>query len=90
MLIVPDPSLAGERATASLVRITAGEISRRLGFEPNRADDKTDDLSWGFSVDGVHCGVWSFKGSHRLGIWSTFGPREALAEIFGEHLEQET
>ena len=42
-----------------------------LGFAPNVTDDPAKaSHSWGFTVDGVRCAVWSYRGSVQIGTWS--------------------
>lgn len=61
-----------------------------LGFEPNVTDlDDSEKVkaSWGFTVDGVRCGIWSYKlkGSpKRCKEWSFYGPKEIAEKLFGE------
>ena len=54
-------------------------ITEILGFEPN-VDDDPDKVenSWGFTVDGVRCAIWDYKGCQ----WSTFGPAEIFETLF--------
>lgn len=73
---------AGASKTGSLSdRLTVADITAKLGFGPNVADDPDKvTASWGFKVDGEWCGIWDYKGWR----WSTWGPRSALAKVFGE------
>jgi hypothetical protein len=65
------------------------EINKILGFKPNIADDPDKvKYSWGFTVDGVHCGIWDYKGSYKYKSFSTFGPADSLRKVFGEHYKQ--
>ena len=74
----------GSHRTGSLRGITVAEIREVLGFAPNCDDDPSKVVnSWGFTVDGEHCGIWDYKGSHRIGEFSTFGPHEVLSKLFG-------
>lgn len=77
----PPPAMS---RTGSLVRIGAGEIQARLGFAPERDSipGKTDH-EWTFLAGGQPCGIWDFKGSDALGFWSTSGPPEVFAMLFG-------
>jgi hypothetical protein len=69
-----------------LKNITVSEISQILGFGPNCKDDPYKVVnSWGFKVDGIHCGIWDYKGSHKFKQFSTYGPDLVFETIFGEH-----
>lgn len=79
----------GQGRTGGLHNITAEGITARLGFPPNQDDDPAKVVnSWGFTVDGVRCAVWDYRGSHLDGRFSTWGPREALAKVFSEHVTE--
>ena len=61
--------------------ITAKQIAEILGFPPNIEDDPDKvENSWGFTVDGVICGIWDYKGYR----WSTFGPSSVFDKLFGD------
>jgi len=59
-----------------------------LGFEPNVTHlDDPDKVkaSWGFTVDGVRCGIWCYKYYGNLkncDYWSFFGPTEIANKLF--------
>lgn len=79
----------GDHRTGSLIGLTAEQISEKLGFKPNVNDDPDKvKYSWGFTVDGVRCGIWDYRGSYRGKEFSTFGPYEALVKVFGVHVRQ--
>lgn len=60
--------------------LTVTDINNVLGFEPNIDDDPSKvKYSWGFEADGVHCGIWDYKGVR----WSTYGPKEIFEKLFG-------
>lgn len=83
MKVIPD-STAGGHKTGSLTRISKDEIDAALGFEPNVEDDADKvKYSWGFTADGVSCGIWDYKGSHRFNQYSTFGPDAVFQTLFG-------
>ncbi len=74
----------GDSRTGSLINITVEEINNLLGFTANCKDDPSKvKHSWGFTVDGVRCGVWDYKGSEEYNSFSTFGPHESLKKVFG-------
>lgn len=76
----------GAHRTGTLYDINVKTISNILGFEPNVQDDPDKVVnSWGFEVDGVHCAIWDYKGSHNFGSFSTFGPNEIFEKIFPAH-----
>lgn len=84
-VIKPD-SRGGDCRTGTLTDISVSEINKLLGFRPNISDDPDKvKHSWGFTVDGVRCGVWDYKGSHRVKLFSTWGPGAALRKVFGDH-----
>ena len=83
VVIVPNPDVMGSR-TGSLEDLSKDDIVRILGFEPNVEDDPYKVVnSWGFTINGIECAVWDYKGSHKYKQWSTFGPDEALRLVFG-------
>lgn len=86
--IVPVGHVSSHK-TGSIAGLTKEEIVRRLGFEPNVADDADKvEHSWAFTVQGKECAVWDWKGSHRLRSWSAYGPTEVMREVFGNHYSQ--
>ena len=63
-----------------LTGLSVADVTRILGFAANCSDDPDKvQNSWGFTVDGVRCGVWDYKGFK----FSTFGPADALKKVFG-------
>ena len=74
----------GHFRTACIRGLTLRQVSAAIGFPPNVRDDPGRAVhSWGFTVDGVFCGVWSWKGSEQSGRFSAYGPAEALRQVFG-------
>ncbi len=62
--------------------LTKKAITSALGFKPDGpSGDGKVTAEWQFTVDGVECAVWDYKGAK----WSTFGPDEALRKVFGTH-----
>jgi hypothetical protein len=59
-----------------------------LGFEPNvtHLDDSSKvKASWGFTVDGIHCGIWCYKyygDPKNCNHWSFFGPQKIAIQLF--------
>lgn len=61
--------------------ISVEKIAEILGFPPNIYDDPDKvEHSWGFTVDGVICGIWDYKGYR----WSTYGPKSVFDKLFGD------
>lgn len=76
----------GSHRTTSITGLTVEQITERIGFAPNIEDDPYKvENSWGFTVNGVHCGVWDYKGSHKCAVpsFSAYGPIETLRLVFG-------
>lgn len=72
------------RRTGSLAYTGEGDISARLGFQPTRHSvEGISDQEWLFTVDGVQCAIWDWRGAGRHGCWSTFGPASVFAALFG-------
>ena len=71
--------------TGSLHDINVSIINHVLGFEPNYDDDPDKvENSWAFTVDDFACAIWDYNGSHRVGTYSTFGPDDVFADLFGD------
>lgn len=73
----------------STINATYSRIVEVLGFEPNvtHLDDSSKvKASWGFTVDGVRCGIWCYKqpSAKNCTSWSFFGPKELATKLFGE------
>jgi hypothetical protein len=82
MNIIP-VNIPGSHRTGEISGYTASEISSILGFQPNVADDPDKvSHSWGFLADGRQCGIWSYRGSEHIRIFSTSGPREVFEKLF--------
>jgi hypothetical protein len=85
-VIKPSDSASSHR-TGSLIHVDRKLITKLLGFAPNVEDDPDKvTASWAFTVDGVECAVWDYKGSFKYKRASTFGPIEALEKVFGRHV----
>lgn len=85
--ITPIRSIVYSRRTGTLRRLSLGEITHRLGFEPVEEDVWPTEYGWQFRVDGVPCAVWSYAGSAHLGWFSTWGPEASLRTVFGENVK---
>jgi len=84
MKIEPNDEAGGGR-TGTLQNISVAEINRILGFTPNVEDDPDKVVnSWGFKADGIPCGIWDYKGSHKAGQFSTDGPEVVFKTLFGD------
>lgn len=76
--IRPYPESGDEKELSLDPKFTPDDITKILGFPPNVKDDEDKvKYSWGFTVDGVRCGIWDYKGAR----WSAFGPKEAFQKI---------
>lgn len=85
MKIIP-VNQTGDSSTGSLSGLSVADVTRILGFKANCEDDPDKvKNSWGFTVDGVRCGVWDYKGSQHAKQFSTFGPAEVLKKVFGDN-----
>lgn len=74
----------GPCLTGNLSNVTVDEINRILGFDPNCEEDSAKvKHSWGFKVDGQHCGIWDYKGSEQFNSFSTYGPASIFVKLFG-------
>jgi hypothetical protein len=75
----------GSSRQGTLSNITVDEINEILGFTSNAKDDPDKVVnSWGFTADGVHCGIWDYKGSHQFKSFSTYGPDKVFKALFGD------
>ena len=86
MMTITPNGVAGGHKTGELNDITPAMITEILGFGPN-VDDDPDKVkhSWGFEVDGELCGIWDYKGSHHIGMFSTFGPDRVFRALFSPY-----
>lgn len=82
MKIIPIPE-SGDCRTGTLSDVTVQDINKVLGFTPNVQDDPCKvEFSWGFTADGIRCGIWDYKGSAAFRSFSTFGPRKVFESLF--------
>lgn len=83
-----EPVLKVGDSCTSNIQTTYDRIVSVLGFEPNvtHLDDPSKvKASWGFTVDGVRCGIWCYKyyGSREnCTHWSFYGPSEIAQKLF--------
>lgn len=83
MIITPS-NIPGSGTDGMLYHLTVDMITDHLGFLPNVSDDPNKVVnSWGFTVNGIHCGIWDWKDSHEIGEFHYSGPKEIMIEIFG-------
>lgn len=77
---------AGDSRTGTINGLTTKQVEERIGFPPNlKGDPDKVKHEWGFTVNGMRCGVWDYKGSEDYNQFSTFGPLKALHLVFGEN-----
>lgn len=82
MKIVPI-NKAGSHRTGQISGYCVADINKILGFKPNVSDDPDKvKYSWGFTADGVECGIWDYKGSYKSRCYSTFGPDKVFETLF--------
>lgn len=78
--IVPT-SFGGTHRTGGLSdKFKVADITKVLGFKPQSHGDEKCKYEWAFTVDGVKCAIWDYKGSR----WNTYGPAEKFALLFGK------
>lgn len=71
MEIEPCGDINGMHKTGSLPQsLSIWDIAKVVGLEPNMVDDGKATVEWCFTIDGVKCGIWDYKGNR----WSTYGP----------------
>jgi len=76
----------GDYRTGTLRGLTVTKINAMLNMRPNIVDDPSKvKFSWGFTADGVRCGVWDYKGSYKFKEFSVYGPHATLHQLFGDH-----
>lgn len=82
--LAPGVQMLSPGRTGTLSHIGAGEIEARLGFPPDRHSiEGQSDHEWRFMAGGTPCSIWDYKGSSRHAVWSTNGPPEVFAALFG-------
>lgn len=88
--IIPNPDAVGHR-TGVLRDVTVDQINEALGFEPNVDDDPYKVVnSWAAeTAEGVRFAIWDYKGSHKFGQFSTFGPDWIFEELFPKNYTSE-
>jgi hypothetical protein len=86
VVILPVNKIGNSR-TSTVSGLTAKEVEALIGFPANCDDDAYKvKYSWGFTVNGVRCGVWDYKGSHEFNQFSAWGPLLALKQVFGNNV----
>lgn len=90
MKIEPVEKFFGTHRNGGLTDISKPQIDKILGFKANVIDDPDKvKYSWAFTVDGVKCAIWDYKGSYREKFYSTFGPADVLKKVFGDYYHSE-
>lgn len=83
-MIIEAYDRVGSHRTGTLKNYSAEQIAEILGFEANCEDDPYKvKYSWGFKADGVHCGIWDYRGSYTYNNFSLYGPKEVFEQLFG-------
>jgi hypothetical protein len=71
----------GSRMKAIIINLTPAQVRDLIGFDSNIDEDELAyGASWGFTVDGVPCGVWYRKFAS---MPHAAGTKEALEKVFG-------
>ena len=77
-------NVPGSHRQGTISGLSAAQIQKVLGFPANVQDDPDKvRYSWGFTVDGVQCGIWDYKGSHNFNSFSFYGPKDIMVNLFG-------
>jgi hypothetical protein len=81
--VIKQAEISGSHKTGRLnAALSKKEIDKALGGKVKTTDDDGDKVLWywGFTVDGVECAIWDYKGAR----WSTYGPAEKFKQLFGQ------
>ena len=88
MKILPANNVSGSCKKGQLNDVTATEISKVLGFKPNTIGDEDKvKYQWTFTVDGIGCEIWDYKGSYKYNYYSFYGPEAIGKALFGDKFE---
>ncbi len=83
MKIVP-AALWSTYRQGSIIEVSKLDIIDTLGFPPNVEEDPTEvECSWEFTVDGIPCAIWGYRGRTCFDLYSTYGPEEIFIKLFG-------
>ena len=83
-------TLKNSHRVGTLHPVTKQSITKLIGFPPNASDDGDKVTAcWEFTVDGVECAVWDYRGSFGMSQASFFGPAAALRKVFGDLVHPE-
>lgn len=65
-------------------------ITQIVGFEPDVPSDP-DKVTheWRFTVDGIPCAIWDYKGSAEYNTYSCYMPAIVGKELFGNMFKHE-
>jgi hypothetical protein len=59
-------------------------ITQIVGFEPDvHSDPDKVTHEWRFTVDGIRCAIWDYKGSAEYNTYSCYMPVMIGKELFG-------
>lgn len=87
---IPYSGHVGSHRTGILENMTRAQITKTLGFKPNSEGDPYKVVSeWVFTYKGFQYSIWDYKGSHKYGQYSTYGPSDGLQELFGANYVSE-
>lgn len=74
----------GSHKTGSLAYdLLVSQIVDVLKFKSSAGDPYKVTHEWNFTVDGVYCSIWDYKGTR----WSTYGPREIFEKLFPGYVD---
>jgi hypothetical protein len=90
----PQPTLTPAREWFGTHRqhtltISTERLKQILADIPQSPDDPHKVVnSWRFLIDGHPCAVWDYKGSHKQGLFSAYGPADKLRAVFGDAMPE--
>jgi len=77
--------------TGSIYPIDHKGITAVLGFRGTQGDPDKVKREWRFTVDGIPCAIWDYKGSHKAPYcqYSCYMPAAIGKELFGDKFHSE-
>ena len=83
----------GTHKTGTLMGYTKDQLESVFGESEKASLDGKAQYSWEFDVvdeneDSFHCGIWDWKGSWEVQVWSTFGPADMIQRAINERLSK--